>query len=457
MKNVARLLWIAVAIELLAAGLLAFRWWSEPQPPRPDLSHFHPATAGALRALEQQVVDTGKADDWLELGKAYLRFGLFPEAEYCCAQAIRVDAGSFAAYYWRAVAFNQLGESERAIETFRLALPLAENESQMSNPAKRCWYGIGRNYLRQEKGKQAEEAFRKGGDFAPTQLQLARLFLQTNRQTEAAAILSKLIARSRDDSVYYQLRARARERLGDDAGAFDDRMRVERASGRVRTDAIIEQLQNLPDAIGLYAELRECDRLRQTDPATAVTRLRALLADGWRSETVELLIEAEMRIGNAQQAIELLRKREKREGTTALLLARMAVANDMLRKGDRAFELRKRAVLLKPTASTYSALKRNYEQRGDFALARLQRAYELTSRGVSQYRKNKPADAVSYLKQAVDLQPDIADAWYYLGECQRVLGDKNAAVNALQKCLEVNPNHGRALMVLQYLSNLELD
>jgi len=72
-----------VAIKIVGAVVFIVVWLRQPIPPRPDLSHYHPATSIEIRALEKMVFDEGTAENWLALGKTYLFFGLFPEAEYC--------------------------------------------------------------------------------------------------------------------------------------------------------------------------------------------------------------------------------------------------------------------------------------------------------------------------------------------------------------------------------------
>ena len=40
----------------------------------------------------------------------------------------------------------------------------------------------------------------------------------------------------------------------------------------------------------------------------------------------------------------------------------------------------------------------------------------------------------------------IAHAWFYLEETERFLGDTQAARAAYDRCLELNPDHGRTLV-----------
>jgi predicted TPR repeat methyltransferase len=48
------------------------------------------------------------------------------------------------------------------------------------------------------------------------------------------------------------------------------------------------------------------------------------------------------------------------------------------------------------------------------------------------------------LNQAIELVPDSAVAWFYLAETRRLLGDGSGARQAYEKCLQLQPHHGRA-------------
>ena len=147
MKMLTKLLQACIAIEILGAAFFVVVWLRDPVPPRSNLAHYHPATADEIRSLEETVRDSGAAENWLTLGKAYLAAGFFPHGEYCCEQAARDadsdDAASFETLYWWGVALNQLGDTSQAIERFRQALPFADDHTSVNDAPARCWYGIG--------------------------------------------------------------------------------------------------------------------------------------------------------------------------------------------------------------------------------------------------------------------------------------------------------------------------
>ena len=439
-----RMLQVCIAIEVLAAGVFGVVWLSDSVRPQPDLGHYHPATAEAIRMLERNADDNGTATDWVALGKVYLAFGLFPHGEYCCEQAARSDSDSFESHYWWGVALNQLGEVSDAVQKFQLALTLADNRPSIPDAAARCWYGIGRNLLRQEKTADAEAAFRKAFDYLPARLQLIRILVRSNRGEEAIPLLDDLISRFPRESTYYQLRARAREQTLDHEGAIEDRTLVERAPDRLRSDSIIAELQLEAGGIGLYRELGSCSRLMAGDPQQAATRLRKLLSMEWRLAVAETLVDAEIRIGNAQQAVDLLHEAMERDGTTAERLAQCAYAHRWLGQHDLSFELLQRAAELMHIESVHDELSKEYHTRAETELASGHRALALQTRGVDAFRSNLIPEAIAQLQLAVKIDPDLSNAWYFLAECHRTRDEVDKAVDALKQCLEIDDNHGRA-------------
>lgn len=444
MKRFTRMLQACVAIEIVGAAFFVVVWLRDPVPSRSDLTHFHPATADEIRSLEQSVREGGSADDWLMLGKAYLAAGFFPQGEYCCEQATRDDATSFEAHYWWGVALNQLGETSQAMERFRQALPLADNHTPADDARARCWYGIGRNLLRQEDVANAEAAFRKAGGYLPARHQLIRILVRDYRGGEAISILDELVPRYPNESTFYQLRARSREQTGDIVGAFEDRTHVERAPGRLRSDSIIGELQFEFGAIGLNRQLGNCSRLATEQPQQTVTCLRELLSTEWRKELAETLVAAEIRIGNAQQAVELLNELMERDGTTPERLAQLAYGHRLLGQGELSFKLLQRAAQLMHIESVHDGLSQAYLSRGDSELSDRHRALASMTGGIAAFREDRIREASTQLQQALRLDSGLSNGWFYLAECYRVQGKVEDAIDALRQCLQIDQNHGHA-------------
>jgi tetratricopeptide (TPR) repeat protein len=457
MKMLMRLLQACVAIEILGAALFVVMWLCDPVPSQSDLTHYHPATADEIRSLEQTVRDSLTAGNWLTLGKAYLAAGFFPHGEFCCEQAARDDAASFEAHYWWGVALNQLGETSQAIERFRQALSFADSHRFINDARARCWYGIGRNLLRQDDAANAETAFRKAGGYLPARHQLIRILVRADRDSESIPILDELVSRYPNESTFYQLRARSREQAGDTVGAFEDRTHVERAPDRLRSDSIIAELQFEFGAIGLNRQLGNCSRMTTQQPQQAVACLRELLSTEWRTELAETLVEAEMRIGNAQQAVDLLNELMQRDGITPERLSQLAYGHRWLGQDEISFELLQRAAQLMHIESVHDSLSQAYLARGDSKLSDRHSALASMTGGIAAFREDRTLEASTQLQQALLLDPGLSNGWFYLAECYRVRGQVEAAIDALKQCLQIDQNHGRARARLSRLTGSNPD
>lgn len=447
-------MYAALGLELLIGIALAVVWLREPAPPDPDLSHLHPATQSELQELRRDVIDDGSSEHWQTLGEVYLLFGRFAEARFCCEQAARLAPTSYRAFYWWGLSQNQLGETDGAIEHFRRAAELAMDQSRPAIDVSLCWYAIGRNQLKAENVAEAEAAFRQAGDFLPARHQLIRIFIRSNRSKEAVALLQPLIAAHPDEQAFYQLRAAAREQLGERQKAAEDRLRVERCFEHLPSDVLISQLQHEVKRFGMPRRIEECKELLNSGQASvAASRLRELLLEEWRPQIAKELATVEQLTGNPQQAIDLNQEIVTRWRMSPFLFEQLSSGYYMLGQERLAVEFAERGAAMQPLESLHGNLSAFYQRGKDAERAKHHQALSLYARGRGAFRKNRLTDAQRDFEFAVELLPRLAHAWYYLGECRRVRGDDIGAVEAFRSCLEANPNHGRALKQLEQHSS----
>ncbi len=57
-------------------------------------------------------------------------------------------------------------------------------------------------------------------------------------------------------------------------------------------------------------------------------------------------------------------------------------------------------------------------------------------------------NAIAYYRQAINLQPDFAEAHYHLGVALQAEGELEAGIDCLQTALQINPKYGEAYMCL---------
>jgi len=88
--------------------------------------------------------------------------------------------------------------------------------------------------------------------------------------------------------------------------------------------------------------------------------------------------------------------------------------------------------------------------------------HSITSRdafnaGIRYFRDGNWQDAISLFKQVADLEPGFpADAWYYIGEAYRMIGNQTESKKAYDQAIRNDPNFGVAYLARAIIS-LEMD
>jgi len=77
--------------------------------------------------------------------------------------------------------------------------------------------------------------------------------------------------------------------------------------------------------------------------------------------------------------------------------------------------------------------------------------------GIRYFKDGNWQDAISLMKQVADLEPgSAADAWYYIGEAYRILGNQIESKKAFDQAIKNDPNFGVAYLARAIIS-LEMD
>ena len=64
--------------------------------------------------------------------------------------------------------------------------------------------------------------------------------------------------------------------------------------------------------------------------------------------------------------------------------------------------------------------------------------------GVLLITSGRTAEAIPHFERALAQRPNLAAAWYRLGEAKEECGDRNGAIDAFRRALEIDPAHARA-------------
>ena len=74
--------------------------------------------------------------------------------------------------------------------------------------------------------------------------------------------------------------------------------------------------------------------------------------------------------------------------------------------------------------------------------------------GYKYYQEQKYEEAALSLQKAVDYDPEISDAWYYLGRAYHLTDEKQKAVTCYEKFIDMRPNTERAGNARRYITEL---
>lgn len=87
-------------------------------------------------------------------------------------------------------------------------------------------------------------------------------------------------------------------------------------------------------------------------------------------------------------------------------------------------------------------------------LSSLQRPEALFNAGVFLAGRGRTQDAIAMYERALAMRPNLAAAWYRLGEAKRECGDDFGALVAFRRAAAIEPAHARALEALRAMGDL---
>ncbi len=455
MTRLQKLLVSGIAFEL--AGL--YLWWRlhcRPGPlPQVDWSvcMIESTVADEIREMEKRL-QPGNPAGWSELAAAYRAFGLFPQAEYCYGQMDKLSPKDRSYLYYWAECADLMGWTREATKHYRqvidakLSVPLGPKTTQY------CWLNIGQDRLREENVPAAMDALRKALDIPKAKFLLSRVLIRSGQAKEAIALLDDLLRDSPAMIEYNQMKSWAENELGDQAAAQEFYERSLRSRQELtKWDPTYQEVQGRRKTMGSQAWHEKSLQLEtQGKPEAALEWSRKAVQAFWVEDRAQELAKLELLTGHPKEAIALAEDCVERVGASAKTLDIIGVASVQLGDRARAQRVWEQAIELEPTPNLYGKLAELRRLADDALGASRYRSLEQYQTGKDAWLNNDLTGAREHLEKAVALYDGHAHTWFYLGETRRFLGDIPGAKAAYRRCLQINPDHGRALRAWERLN-----
>ena len=78
---------------------------------------------------------------------------------------------------------------------------------------------------------------------------------------------------------------------------------------------------------------------------------------------------------------------------------------------------------------------------------------QLLSQGKEMFQKNALSKAQKFFEEALEINPESTDAYFFIGNIFHIKGQLGKAVKAFNKVVELDPNHTDAAISLSVILN----
>lgn len=429
-----------IAVELAVGGWVLFTRPPSPTPPPADFESEDSVTAAELRGLN---TDRPTREQWARLGEVELAYGFYPQAEACFRIASGMGTDPELTFR-HAFALERVGKIDEAIARYQSAA-----DTGYSRAADARYY-VARGHLRMDRTDAAAEAFARAGDLPAARYELARLDFRAGRVDAAAREADRLMAEFPRAQQPASLRYRVALLGGDKPTADRLADRFLSSTGRLPNpfDAEFEWVQKVEREFGWKRRLAAtAEGIARGKAADTERETTTLAAARWTPELADVRSEALYRLGRPDAAVKVLEEAVERAGPNPHLLVRLGEAYATATRptdARRAYERAVRVGTGPELKDAWARLAEESERSGNAATAKAEWANGLVLVGIERLDAGRPADAVVALTEAITRDPNSAAGWFFLGEALRAVKRAAEARTAYDKCLSIDPNHGRA-------------
>ncbi len=458
MKPLIRLLLILLVVETGYCGYLVAKRLARPMPVLPEEQYIDSLVMKEYRELAQAAV-TGFAPEWIRLGQAYLGQGMYPYAEVCFHEAARQDPSNAVAQSSYAFCLERTGRMEASTQEYEKLKQMKADTSVPFTNRRHYLYAIGRNYLRLEKPAEAEKVFQENVDFQPADFQRAKLMVRSGRAADALSIIQRNLIESPNSLYFGFLKYQAMEALGRSMEAKQAADQVERAMYVIPLNFNTEFIMPYSKRIGISKEIEDYNQMLDRDDmdhlAKKLDEVLDLMGDRRTPQfkaTVMRMVEVEFQRKNTERMLVLLKKLNDfgiEEPDTIQFKGGVYLLKGDLQKAE-GYLLR--VAEMSPTIEIHQTLANIYAKRNDVAKRDYHQGKAALLTAMMSFRNDNLEYAGKAIQEALDKNQDDPQAWFYYAEINRLQGNGPAAKTGYEKCLALNPNHGRAIRELELLT-----
>lgn len=448
MNRLTKLFALLLVAEAIVIGI---RFWNRTPLPEVPWEQLDPAVAAEIRVIEDSL-NPRQAADWSEMGDVYRTFGLFPQASHCYGKAAALQQDNpYNSYTW-AVCRELMGEIRPAIELFQRAksgFDVATGDAQAPAFSTYSSLNIGQCLLKEGRLANAEQSLKEALPLPKAGLLLGRILARTGRAGEATTILSDVLKDYPNDLTANLLMSYAEAELGRGTSALDYRERALRGSPLIPVwdityPAIRKRRENM-GTLGWYARSQALQA--KGNLAGAMEESKHALGTLWTEDYALLLARQHLMKGDVPAALALVTNCFSSVGAGPESLGVLGSALAQSGKGTEARTAWRQACDM--GGNFHGELAESFEKSGLKDQATVESGLALFARGKGAFLRNDLPAALQDLEPAAKAAPESAIVWFYLGEARRFTGDRDGAREAYQRCLKLQPNHGRAFAALQ--------
>ncbi|TWT60595.1 tetratricopeptide repeat protein [Rubinisphaera italica] len=451
-----RLLLLIVAAELLF-GAYAFTTRNRQIGPQiPERSQTDPFSWNELNDLSKQVQLINSSSEWQKLAEALIGKGFYIQGELAFREAVKRDSANLTAAQGVAFCLDRTGRIAESNKLYQQLVSKTSGETRQL-----ILYAIARNHLRIEEPQTAEQLFYENYDFIPAKLMFNKLLVKSDRGEQALPLINQFLRKLPQSLLFQQVKREALIENADQAQALHAADMIERAELLIpvnfNTDFLTERNQNFGFNRHWYEYQTISEKLPPAQKLTVLQELQDSQKDYLSPYTLVLLKESARAAADAKNAEVLkhhLNQIENYEIVDAEIWELRGDLFDLTGDSDQAIQCWNKSVSMTPNNIVYQKLASLYAETEQNTKREQALADAALDTGLTAFRNNDLVTAGEMLKISSKLNSNSARCWFYQAELDRLKKQFSAAKLKYEKCLQINPYHGRARLQLQHLPQI---